>query len=276
MRAVTAALLCLATAILTVPTRGARVRLRVTSGHPATGRGAAAHLRRWASRRGLSPFDAVFLACVPLAAVGAVGPAVAAAVIAATARRRNRRRRAGERRDRARRSVLAGLDVVIGELRVGAHPAVACESAATECDGGAAEAFRCAAARARLGGSAASGLTAGDSVVADDLRRIANAWAVAETHGLALAELLHAARSDLLGRSRFRARADAGLAGARATAAVLAGLPVLGVGLGQMMGAAPVRVLLGGGLGGVLLVIGTVLVALGLAWTDRIVDRVVA
>ena len=97
---------------------------------------------------------------------------------------------------------------------------------------------------------------------------------MAERHGLALADLLEAARSDLLGRIRFRQRTEAALAGARATAAVLAGLPALGVTLGQLMGAAPLRVLLGGGLGGVLLVLGTVLACAGLLWTDGIVGRV--
>lgn len=272
----TAALLCLAGAVLVAPERSARVRLRALRTGPAASRGVPTRVRRWAVRRGLSPVDLAFLGCVPLVVMGAVTPALAVAVLVATVRRRHRRRVAAERRSRERRGVLAGLDVVIGELRVGAHPAVACETAATECDGGAAEAFRGAGARARLGGSAASGLVVSGSVVADDLQRIAQAWAVAEAHGLALADLLHAARSDLLGRSRFRARTEASLAGARATAAVLAGLPGLGIALGQLMGAAPVAVLLGGGLGGVLLVIGTVLVAAGLAWTDRIVDRVVA
>ncbi len=272
----TAVLLCLSTAIALVPARGARTRLRAVGAGSAPPDGAALRLRAWAVRRGLSPFDVVLLACVPLAAAGMVGAAIATAVAALTAGRRHRRRRAFARRDRERRGVLSGLDVVIGELRVGAHPAVACETAAAECDGAAAEAFRCAAARARLGGSAASGLAASEGVVADDLHRIARAWEVAETHGLALADLLQAARSDLVGRSRFRTRAEAGLAGARATAAVLAGLPILGVGLGQLMGAEPVRILLGGGLGAVLLVVGTVLVVAGLSWTDRIVDRVVA
>ncbi|RVW00282.1 type II secretion system F family protein [Rhodococcus xishaensis] len=271
----TAALLCLASAILVVPTRGARERLRAIGPHPAARRSVVARGKRWALGRGMSPFDLVFPACVPLVAMGSVGPAVATAIVAATARRRHRRQLLSKRRDRERRNVLSGLDVVIAELRVGAHPAVACETAAADCDGAAAEALRCAAARARLGGSAASGFAANDSGVDDDLRRIANAWAVAEEHGLALAELLDAARSDLSGRIRFRMRAEAGLAGARATAAVLAALPVLGVVLGQMMGATPVRVLLGSALGEILLVIGTALVATGLWWTDRIVDRVV-
>lgn len=274
----TAALLCLAGALLVTPVHSARTRLHAvcppatTAGPP----GVTARARRWAVRRGLSPVDAAFLVCAPLGVMGAMTPALAAAVLVATVRRRRRRRLAADARDRERRSVLAGLDVVIGELRVGAHPAVACETAAAECDGVAAEAFRCAGARARLGGSAASGLLVADSVVTDDLQRIATAWAVAETHGLALADLLHAARTDLVGRSRFRARTDASLAGARATAAVLAGLPALGIALGQLMGAAPIAILLGGGLGGVLLLIGAGLVAAGLAWTDRIVDRVVS
>ncbi|MFD4181263.1 hypothetical protein ACFWPB_09120, partial [Rhodococcus sp. NPDC058514] len=67
---------------------------------------------------------------------------------------------------------------------------------------------------------------------------------------------------------------EAGLAGARATAAVLACLPVLGIALGQLMGAGPLRVLLSGGLGGLLLILGTLFVCAGLLWTDRITGRV--
>ena len=89
------------------------------------------------------------------------------------------------------------------------------------------------------------------------------------------AELLAAARLDLLGRIRFRGRTEAALAGARASAAVLAGLPLLGIGLGELMGARPVRLLFHGGLGGVLLLIGVGLVCAGLLWTEAIVRRVV-
>jgi len=54
----------------------------------------------------------------------------------------------------------------------------------------------------------------------------------------------------------------------------LAGLPVLGVALGQLMGADPLRILLGGGLGGILLLIGTALGCAGLLWTDAITGKV--
>ncbi|PTR21590.1 type II secretion system protein F (GspF) [Rhodococcus sp. OK519] len=265
-----AIVLTLAAALLMVPTRGAVGRLR--SALPPRSGGTPPRPPVW---RRLSPFDAAFVACVPVAVIGAIGPAFAVVVVVATVRRRHRRGAAARSRDRERAQVLAGLEAVIGELGVGAHPAVACDAAAQDCHGDASTALRTAAGRARLGGSAAGGLSLPGSVVADELSRLAEAWSVAESRGLPLAELLQAARSDLQGRSRFRSRADAGLAGARATGAVLAGLPVLGIGLGQLMGAAPVRVLAGGGLGSALLVAGTVLVALGLAWTDRIVDRAV-
>ncbi|WP_305093680.1 type II secretion system F family protein [Prescottella sp. R16] len=271
----TAALICVAAALMTAPAHPARTRFRAVTTWVAPA--PIGWARQWATRHGLTPYDLGFPVCALLAVAGAIGPATAAAIVVGTLRRRHRRRTATAARERARDGVLAGLDIVIGELRVGAHPAVACETAAEESGIGpdAVAAFRGAAARARLGGSAATGFAARDSVVADDLQRIAAAWSVAEARGLALADLLQAARTDLQGRKRFRNRAEAGLSGARATAAVLAGLPVLGVGLGQMMGAAPVRVLLGGGLGSVLLVVGTALVAAGLAWTDRIVDRAV-
>ncbi|QBJ97015.1 type ii secretion system integral membrane subunit [Rhodococcus sp. ABRD24] len=265
----TASLLLLSTALVMTPSCSARKRLRTALSADSARRGVASV--PW---RRLSLFDVALVGCVPLLLVGAIAPAVAAAIAFATLRGRQRRRRAATLRDAARRAVLAGLDVVIGELRVGAHPAVACEAAAEECGGAVADVFRGAAARARLGGSAASGFAAASGLAARELARIAHAWTVAEHHGLALADLLQAARSDLMGRMRFRQRAEAGLAGARATAAVLAGLPILGVVLGQLMGASPVQVLFGGGLGGVLLVAGTVLTSAGLAWTDRIVGSV--
>ncbi|HEY5518801.1 MAG TPA: type II secretion protein F, partial [Cellulomonas sp.] len=61
------------------------------------------------------------------------------------------------------------------------------------------------------------------------------------------------------------------LAGPRATARVLTGLPVLGVALGAAVGADPVGVLLGGGLGTVALMTGVALVLVGRWWIARLV-----
>lgn len=105
--------------------------------------------------------------------------------------------------------------------------------------------------------------------------RVAAAWHVAEERGVALADLLDAVRRDLAGRIRFRSRTEAGLAGARSTAAVLAGLPLLGIAPGQAIGDAPLALLLRDTTGGLLLVVGAVLVCLGLWWTERITARAV-
>jgi tight adherence protein B len=63
------------------------------------------------------------------------------------------------------------------------------------------------------------------------------------------------------------------MAGARATAAILAGLPVLGIVLGQLIGADPLSFLLNAHAGGWLLVAGSMLACVGLLWSDRIIER---
>ncbi|MFB8001663.1 type II secretion system F family protein [Nocardia sp. NPDC056000] len=185
-------------------------------------------------------------------------------------------RRARADRERAAESaqLLEGLEAVIGELRIGAHPSAAAEVAAVETVGPTARVFAVSAARSRLGGSGADAFRRTETAVPEELSRIADAWQVADRHGLALAELLAATRLDLLGRKRFRDRTRAALAGARATAAVLALLPLLGIALGQLMGAAPLRVLFASAAGAYLLPLGAALTCAGLLWTDAITGRV--
>lgn len=202
-----------------------------------------------------------------------IGPTVAAAMVVATVGHRYRRFRRGRRRNTELARLLDGLEVVIGELRVGAHPSTAAETAAQEISGESSHAFAVSAARSRLGGSGADGLRNPKATVSQELSRIADAWQVADRHGLALAELLAASRQDLLGRKRFQARTEAALAGARATAAVLSYLPLLGIALGQLMGAAPVKVLLLSPPGTVLLPLGTAFACTGLLWTDAITRK---
>jgi tight adherence protein B len=189
-----------------------------------------------------------------------------------------RRMRHGRARRRATESAAlqGALDVLVGELRVGAHPVAAFSVAATEVDGTVAAAFRAVAARARLGADVAAGLhsVARTSSLPAHWERLAACWRLAQNHGLAIATLMQTAQRDIVERDRFSARVDAGMTGARTTAAILAGLPLLGVGLGQLIGAEPVSFLLSGGLGGWLLVIGVALACGGLLWSDHITSRV--
>ncbi|GAA5047985.1 type II secretion system F family protein [Nocardia callitridis] len=219
------------------------------------------------------------LGCVGGAgAVLMVGPGqfIAVAMVILTAVVRYRRAERDRRRGTECGYLLDALEAVIGELRVGAHPSAAAGNAARESKGDAALALAVSSARGRLGGCASEGLRKADSIVAAELSRIADAWLVAERHGLALAELLAAARADLVGRMRFHGRTAATLAGARASASVLAGLPLLGIVLGQLMGASPLPVLFTSAAGTILLPLGVAFVCAGLLWTDAITRKVVA
>ncbi|CAA0081735.1 Uncharacterised protein [Mycolicibacterium vanbaalenii] len=213
---------------------------------------------------------AALLLLIPWTAALAVG---LLGVTLLARRRLTRRRRA--RADEAS-ALQAALDVLVGELRVGAHPVAAMGVAAKESHGRVGRSLSSVAARAMLGADVAAGLRAEAerSASPSHWERLAVCWELAQSHGLAIATLLQAAQRDISERERFEGRVEAGMAGARATAAILAALPVLGVLLGQSIGAEPLRFLLSGGEGGWLLVIGTGLVCCGLLWSDRITARV--
>jgi tight adherence protein B len=203
---------------------------------------------------------------------------LAAAILAGTLVLRRRWANVGRSRAAEASALQGALDVLVGELRVGTHPVAAFDAAAEEVDGRVADELRAVAARARLGADVTAGLrsTAAASRLPSHWQRLALFWRLAQTHGLAIATLMRAAHRDIVEREQFSARVDAGMAGARTTAAVLAGLPVLGIGLGQLIGADPMGFLLSAGLGGWLLVSGVTLACCGLLWSDRITGRVLA
>jgi tight adherence protein B len=200
---------------------------------------------------------------------------LAAAVLAATAGLRYRRRRRSRRGMDESRELETAIDVLVGELRVGAHPAQAFAVAAEETAGPVADSCRAVAARARLGADVTAGLrsVAETSALPAQWDRLAVCWQLAAEHGLAMSTLMRAAQRDIVERQRFSGQVMSAMAGARATAAILAGLPVLSVVLGQLIGADPVAFLLAGHVGGWLLVVGVTLVCGGLLWSDRITDR---
>lgn len=212
-----------------------------------------------------------------LGAATSIGAVVAAATAAATVemRRRNRRRR--RTRDAEATALRGALDVLVGELRVGAHPVAAFTVAADDTEGVVASALRTIAARARLGADVVAGMlsVARRSSLPAHWERLAVCWQLAQTHGLAIGTLMQTAQRDLVERQRFSSRVDAGMAGARTTAAVLAGLPAVGIALGQLIGADPLGFLLAGGFGEWLLVMGVLLACAGLLWCDRITGAVV-
>ncbi|MFF5960433.1 type II secretion system F family protein [Streptomyces luteogriseus] len=185
-----------------------------------------------------------------------------------------RARLAGEvRRDRERRAdaVIALCGALAGEVRAGRQPGEGLLRAGRDC-GGLAEAQPTVLAAARFGGDVPDALaTAAGQPGAEGLRGLAACWRVAVDQGAGLAagldRLAAALRAERDQRSDLRAQ----LAGARATAVMLAGLPALGLLIGTALGADPLRVLLHTGAGLGCLAAGGVLEGLGLWWVGRIV-----
>lgn len=206
------------------------------------------------------------------------GPAFAAALVVAGLVGWRHWRAAGARRQRATATArfVEALHGMITELRRGAHPALAAAGVAETA--GVGPVFASIADAARIGARVEDGLLARSAEVRhlrSELERFAVAWRLSSEHGLALAELLEALHRDLEHRVRARAKLRAQLSGARASGWVLAGLPVFGVVLGQLIGADPLGVLTKNGLGGSLLLVGIVLIAGGLTWTARLTEQAV-
>ncbi|MFF4891283.1 hypothetical protein ACFY11_15525 [Micromonospora chersina] len=166
-----------------------------------------------------------------------LGGPVAAVVLAAygtLAARAVRRRRLRRAADRAHRHDLDQLGALAADLRAGLPP----------------------------------------GAIADGPRRVARlaraAVRLADRTGAPLAELLERVEPDARAADRGLAAAAAQAAGARATAWLLAGLPLGGIGLGYAIGVDPVAVLLHTPVGGGSAVAAVVLQIGGLIWAERL------
>jgi tight adherence protein B len=161
--------------------------------------------------------------------------------------------RAGRRAARERRagSARAGVMDMVGglaaDLRAGAAQAVAVDAALRELPP-----------------------VVVDPAVRRALDRVATARAVSERLGAPLADLLERVEADLRGHERARSAVAAQTAAARATAVLLALLPIAGVGLGAAMGVRPTHTLLHTPLGAACAFGAALLQCGGLAWTGRL------
>lgn len=181
---------------------------------------------------------------------GALGGPVAAVIATwyAVLGLRAVRRAVAERGVTARRT--ATLDLISGlaaDLRAGAAPAAAVEAV-----------------------QSALGAGVPDAAVGRALSRLSAAYEVSERLGAPLADLLDRVEVDLRGVERTRAAVAAQTTGARASAALLALLPVAGVGLGYAMGARPGHALLHTPLGAGCALGALLLQGAGMAWTGRL------
>ncbi len=174
------------------------------------------------------------------------------------------RRRAA--RERAR--TVQALGAFAAELESGQAPTSALLAA-----GGEPCVWPTAAAAVRLGEDIAGALT-NDARVRPAVLPLAACWSVSVSTGTGFAAAVSRLASSARAAEAVRVDLEGELAGPRATARLLALLPVIGVGFGVMLGSDPLAWLLTTGPGVLCLISGAGLTALGAAWTARIAASV--
>ncbi|WP_236655579.1 type II secretion system F family protein [Streptacidiphilus carbonis] len=200
---------------------------------------------------------------VAAVAAGAVLPAI-----------RLRRRRGGARLAERRRRAVVGLCAALaGELRTGATPHQAVETAVSDGTVPDAQALDCTVllAAVRYGGGVPEAFqTLAEVPGAEGAAGIAACWQVSSSSGAGLADGLDRVAEGLRAERSLGESIQAELAGPRSTAGLLAALPLFGLLLGIALGADPLRMLLHTPSGLLCLFGGALLEWAGLAWTARI------
>lgn len=193
--------------------------------------------------------------------ITALGVAWAGSELLARARRRRHR---WGRRGR----LVSMCDALVAELGAGQPPAAALVEVAAQWPE-----LEVARDAARLGGDVPAALRQiSRRPGGEPLASVAAGWEVAVRSGAGLAEVLERLSRVLRDDEEVRREVAAQLASPRATATMLAVLPVFGLGLGTAIGADPAGVLLGTVLGACSLAAGCLLAVAGLFWVERIVD----
>ena len=124
---------------------------------------------------------------------------------------------------------------------------------------------------ATLGGGVAEAMRRAARVPgAEGLRAVAAGWEVSGSSGAALAAVLERIAAGLRSDDDARAEVTACLGPVRATATMLAVLPVFGLALGSSMGARPVAFLLSTDAGAGCLILGLALASAGVLWVERL------
>ena len=259
-----AVLLCLAGALLCWPSAARVARL---AGRPGT--------RRWPDVATLATGRAGTLG--PALVAGTAGlmfstavVAALAAVCAGAAGRAVRQRSLAAASERRSRALVEALGALAAELRAGRPLGEATATAVDTCPD---RATATALGPVLRLGEPPSGSAADEAARA--LVRVAAAVRLSARTGCSLAAVITAVEDDLRARLHAEQELRSAVAGPRASAAVLAGLPVLGLLMGSGVGADPWRVLTTTGTGTVLLVVGVVLELAGTAWSARLVRRAV-
>jgi tight adherence protein B len=247
----------------------------VAAGLPAPSRLALLTARpsaRPAGRSSLSGAGPLLAPAVAAVVLGPVGALLAVLGIG-LGRRAWAARLAAKARDRERDGAAEALAVLGSELRAGRPAAQALEVAAEVAVGPFALTLATAATGARFGVEPAGVFqrSAEGSAVPELVRGLGACWQVCSQTGSSLAAAVDRLDDALRAEREQRLAVESELAGPRATAGLLAVLPLAGIALASGLGAHPVHVLLHTSVGLACLVTGIGLDLLGVWWTGRMV-----
>jgi tight adherence protein B len=225
---------------------------------------------------------AVAVTCVVVVAVPSTASQVAVVAIVASGLFALKLRRRARRRAEAaafRAEVARVIRSASAELRAGVDPVAALHAATGGTSLHAERAWGTNASGHWVGVHVADAADVGTALQSaasmpggESLVDVAAAWQLAEQAGAPLAVIL----DRMAGAVQAEVELDREVAGeaepARATARLMAGLPIFGLGLGLLLGVNPVAVLLGSGLGVACLAGGLALACCGVWWIERIVS----
>jgi tight adherence protein B len=172
-------------------------------------------------------------------------------------------------RNRTRRDDAAALDALAAlaaELRAGQPPILALRRTGTQV-------WPRAAAAARLGGDLTQALRA-DARDEPALRGLAACWEITARTGSGMAITVQRLADSVRSTQETRVHLRAQLAAPRATARMLAALPLIGILLGHVLGADPITWLLGSAFGLVVVILAAVCTGVGWWWISRIARQV--
>lgn len=173
------------------------------------------------------------------------------------------------RRRRRQTEMIELCDSLAADLDTGSPPATALHNAAEDWP-----VLEPAATAARLGGDVATALReAASTPGCGALSHLGAAWEVSTRSGAALSTTLERMATTLRDDQDARREVTASLGSPRATARLLAVLPLFGLALGAGMGGDPWSVLTRTLLGAICLAVGAVLAVAGVFWVERIADR---
>lgn len=242
---------------------GGPPRVRGADSDASTGASRPVPVVLWRSLFGIgSCLTGALVAGRPGAALGAAGGIVVATVWWTWEKHRRdarRRRERGELRD--------ACMALAAEIETGRVPSAALREVASDHP-----LLHGTVAMAEMGGSASEGLVQLSASGLGEAAQLAAAWALAERQGASMGRVFRVVAQSLDSDQVIRAAIDAELAAPRATARLLAALPVGGVLLGYSLGGDPVRFLTAEVWGNACLVAGCALAAVGLVWTERLID----